>query len=161
MQNSFAFYLYTSFVIFDVSLEWLDLELFCSSCWDLYVVVLVEHYWDVVKGLSVHLLPSVLCYDLLLFGVVVQSVADEGLQSRVVSKNQKINAEDSIDLGHEVLEVDLREVSDLKLHASWHIDLTFLALQLHDPETLLYLHQIFHLLRFDLNFHLGWSYSPN
>jgi len=93
-------------------------------------------------GLPRYFFLSVFLEDELLFGVPVQPFEQHVLQMFVMREDEKIDAEHSVDPRTQVLEINIRKIFYLELHASRNEDLLRVLVDVQHPETLL---EVLHL----------------
>lgn len=140
MINSLPFDSLPRFFIINIRHKRLDLKFQSSSSWQLDIIIFVEHYRNIIKGLSIiHLFSTVKLQYLSFFRVEVETLAYESLKSLIFCKDKEVNTKHSIYLGIQVLKVNFCKVPNLELNTSRHIDFVFLPLHLHNSVTVLYL----------------------
>ena len=93
-------------------------------------------------GLSGYFFLSILIEDELLLGVPVQSFEQHVLQMFVMREDEKIDAEHPVDPRTQVLEINIRKIFYLELHARRNEDLLRVLVDVQHPETLL---EVLHL----------------
>lgn len=135
MENSNSFNACPSLPIFYFGFEGLNLELLTPGCGHFNVPVFVEKKGHVVAGLSLHLFATVDLQGLAFLRVEVQPIHQKGLEILVPGKDQKVNAQYSIDRSLKILKVDLCEVTNFELDAGRYEDLTIPFSDLHYFET--------------------------
>lgn len=93
-------------------------------------------------GLPRNFFLSILLEDELLLGVPVQSLEQHLLQMFVMREDEKIDAEHPADPRTQILEINIRKIFYLELHASRNEDLLRVPIYVQHPETLL---EVLHL----------------